>query len=262
MNWLASRVTLRVRTMPDILDLGLVFWTENRKAYAKVALVVLVVPFAICVTMQIFRVPWWKIWMVAVVLGAMVEGAFTSAAGQLLFAETAPTRTLLAPFWRRIVPYLFARLLSALALFASAFFLLPLPFIAPRLLFVPEYSLLEAASPLQCLRRGGRLMKTRMVQAAAMSLLLAAGRFAFVAAGDALGQGLVEFVLQLGRPVGVLFEDGGSTYALLGFFLSIPYVASARFLAYVDSRTRREGWDIQVRFAALQQRASNEEAAA
>jgi hypothetical protein len=84
---------------------------------------------------------------------------------------------------------------------------------------------------------------------------------AFVVAGDLLGQGLVEFVLQLGRPVGSLFHDGGSTYALFGYFLSVPYVSSARFLGYVDSRTRREGWDIQVRFAALAQRAATEEAA-
>ena len=67
--------------------------------------------------------------------------------------------------------------------------------------------------------------------------------------------------MQLGRPVGSLFDNGGSTYALLGYFLSVPYVASARFLGYVDSRTRREGWDIQVRFAALLQRAATEEAA-
>jgi hypothetical protein len=100
------------------------------------------------------------------------------------------------------------------------------------------------------------------MNATALALILGAGRLAFVAAADVLGQSLVEFVLQLGRPMGALFQEGGSTYALAGFFLSIPYVSSTRFLAYVDSRTRREGWDIQVRFAALVRRSSDEEAAA
>jgi len=34
-------------------------------------------------------------------------------------------------------------------------------------------------------------------------------------------------------------------------FLSVPLVATLRFLAYIDNRTRREGWDIQVRFLEL-----------
>lgn len=262
MNWLASRVTLRVRTVSEILDLGFVFWAENRRAYAKVALVVLVVPFAICVTMQFLHLPWWQIWTVAIVLGVVVEGAFTSAAGQLLFADSASPRTLLAPFGRRLVPYLWARLFGTLAVLACAVVVIPLPAMVARALFVSEYCLLEGASPAHCLQRGGRLMKTRTLQASVLAVTLVAGRLGFVAASDALGQSLVEFVFQLGRPMGALFEQGGSTYALAGFFFSIPYLSSTRFLAYVDSRTRREGWDIQVRFAALLQRASSEEAAA
>jgi hypothetical protein len=62
--------------------------------------------------------------------------------------------------------------------------------------------------------------------------------------------------------MGSLYDDGGSTFALAGFFASIPYVASTRFLGYVDRRTRREGWDIQVRFAALAQREGADEVAA
>jgi hypothetical protein len=261
-NWLASRVTLRVRNLSEILDLGLVFSAENREAYARLAAAILVVPFAICVTLQFLDVPWWQIWGIAILLGAIAEGAFTAAAGQLLFAESVRTRTLVAPFGRRFVPYLAARLASALAVIACAPLVIPLPGMVARALFVPEYCLLEAASPIQCLRRGGRLMKTQTAQAAVLALLLVVARVAFITVGDALGQSLVEFVFQLGRPLGSLFHEGGSTYALASFFLSIPYVSSARFLGYVDSRTRREGWDIQVRFAALAQRAASEEAAA
>ena len=64
-------------------------------------------------------------------------------------------------------------------------------------------------------------------------------------------RGLVDSVLQLGRPFGSLFSDGGSVYALVGFFYGIQYAAIARFLKYVDLRTRKEGWDIQIRFLSL-----------
>jgi hypothetical protein len=37
----------------------------------------------------------------------------------------------------------------------------------------------------------------------------------------------------------------------VGFHAAIPYLAVARFLGYVDHRTRGDGWDIQLRFMAL-----------
>jgi hypothetical protein len=261
-NWLASRVTLRVRTVPEILDLGLVFLVENWKPLARIGAAVLVVPFAACVVLQFKHVPWWEIWSLAIVLGAVAGGAFTAAAGQLLFTERLGLREMLAPFGRRLFPFLIARLFAILVLAAVSPFILPLPSVGARTLFFSEYSLLEAASPMQCFRRGGQLTRRQTARAAFLALLLLGASFAFAAFADALGHSLVEFVFQLGRPVGSLFGDGGSTYALAGFFLSIPYVAAARFLAYVDSRTRMEGWDIQVRFASLQQRAASQEAAA
>jgi hypothetical protein len=261
-NWLLSRVTLRVRGMSEIFDLGFVFIAENRKAYLKLALVTLVVPFAVTAALQWKHVGWWQLWGVAIVLGVLVEGAFTTAAGQLLFAESVETRRLLGLFGRRFVSFAAARALSALALTACVPVIIPIPPMAARSLFVNECSLLESASPMQCLRRGGQLMQGQTGSGFLFALVLLATRFAFIVAAEELGQGLVEFVLQLGRPVGSLFEEGGSTFALLGFFASIPYAATARFLGYVDRRTRREGWDIQVRFAALAQREASEEAAA
>ena len=59
-------------------------------------------------------------------------------------------------------------------------------------------------------------------------------------------------MLQLGQPFGSLWPNGGSLYAIFGLFASIPLCATTRFLAYIDARTRRDGWDIQVRFMAIQ----------
>ena len=68
---------------------------------------------------------------------------------------------------------------------------------------------------------------------------------------DLLCNAVVGFVLQLGHPTGELFSDGGSGFAVLGALLAVPLAAAVRFLGYVDLRTRKEGWDIQLRFVAL-----------
>jgi hypothetical protein len=68
---------------------------------------------------------------------------------------------------------------------------------------------------------------------------------------ELLCQGLVSDVLQLGKPFGSLWADRFSPFALAGLMLSYPYAATARFLLYVDARTRSDGWDIQLRFMAI-----------
>jgi hypothetical protein len=70
-------------------------------------------------------------------------------------------------------------------------------------------------------------------------------------AAELAGGTIVEQLFQMGRPFGSLWHDGGSAYAVAGALLAAPLVASARFLAYVDLRTRKEGWDIQLRLMAL-----------
>jgi hypothetical protein len=260
-NWLAARVRLRTRTILEILDLGFVFCAENGKSYVKLALAILLLPFAVCAAARAFGLHWRSTWVLAIALGKLAEGAFTVAAGQLLFADSVATATVLAAFGRLLVPYIATRIWAFLALAACILIVVPFPSMVSRALFVSEYCLLEAASPNQCLKRGARLMRSHTGRAFGLGFSLIVAQAGFVVIAEALGQGLVEFVLQLGRPVGSLFDDGGSPFALAGFFLSLPYFTAARFFAYVDSRTRAEGWDIQVRFAALVQRAAPKAAA-
>ena len=126
-----------------------------------------------------------------------------------------------------------------------------LPFGAARLLFVREAVLLEGARPFESVGRSYRLVKRQLGSCLGMSFATLAVPAAFAVGAELLGDALVRVVLQLGRPFGQLFEQGGSGYALLGFFLAVPVTAAARFLKYIDVRTRKEGWDIQVRFTAL-----------
>ena len=70
----------------------------------------------------------------------------------------------------------------------------------------------------------------------------------------------VSFLLQLGEPLDLLFEERGSWASVAGYVAVAPYIALAKLFDYVDARTRREGWDIQVRFKAIAAKARDERA--
>lgn len=251
MNWLASRVRLRVRTLLEVLDLGFIFVSANHRTYLRLASWLLLPAFALSAAGQALRLPWPLLWLLAIVLGKVVEGAFTIAAGQLLFSENVPPQLVLAAFRKRLFPYCGTCLQSAVLLALTSIVVVPLPFVAAMLLFAGEFCLLEGASPGEGRTRGGRLTKGYTGRAVALAAALALGHVGFVLFAELLGDGLVGTVLQLGRPFGHIYEDGGSSYALAGFFAAIPYLTAIRFIGYIDLRTRQEGWDIQLRFTAL-----------
>ena len=68
--------------------------------------------------------------------------------------------------------------------------------------------------------------------------------------GDVAGRSVVSDVLEFRAPPS-MFEAGGGWLPMLGFWIVVPFVATARFLLYLDFRTRSEGWDVQTRFAAI-----------
>ncbi|HJZ85661.1 MAG TPA: hypothetical protein VKN99_10850 [Polyangia bacterium] len=255
MNILDSRVVLRLRTVPDILDLAFRYVAgPGERVFLRLTAAVLVPCFAVCVALR-YALGWdWVwVWFLAIALGGIAQGAFTVGAGQLLFSDSVRARDVLARFARRLPSYLVALFLTRLAMALGGFLLFVL--LVPAWLraeFVHEASLLEGASPGQAYARSARFIKRQGGPALGLLCSLLLAQFGFVVAAELLGQGLVEFVLQLGQPLGSLWSDGGSVYALAGFFLSVPYVAAARFLKYTDIRTRKEGWDIQLKFTALQ----------
>ena len=113
-------------------------------------------------------------------------------------------------------------------------------------------ALLEQVGPVASVRRSAQLVRNRAGFSMLMLLLVAQGSIVFCA--ELFGQALVDSLLQLGRPFGSLFEAGGTPYAIAGLFASVPFVATARFLQYIDLRTRSDGWDVQVRFLAIGER--------
>jgi hypothetical protein len=254
MNLLAARVVLRPRSLAEVLDLAVPFCLAGKRVMGRLAALVLAPALAVCAGLRWgFGWQWQSVMLVALVLGDVVEGAFTCAAGELLFREPRDTSAaaILARFIRRL-PRAFAALVVCRVLLAVALpLVVTLPMVALRLLFTREVVLLEEAGPFAALGRSHRLVKNHSGKGIGLLTALSVGPALFVVGAEQLGQGAVGTVLQAGAPFGRLFQEGGSLFALAGFFLSVPVLATARFLAYIDLRTRKEGWDIQLRFAAL-----------
>jgi hypothetical protein len=250
------RVVLRPRSVSEVLDLALrVLFGTDPGLYLRLAGWFLLPCLAICLLLRhAAGWEWGPVWAVALVLGSAVQGVFTVAAGRLVFTEHLAPGEVARHCWRRFGAYVGAWLLSRalLALGAAlAMFVIPPLWIWTRLAYVHEASLLEEASPGEAIKRASRFVASRGSSTLLLVSWFVVAHLAVIGMFEAIGNfGLLEFVLQLGRPFGSL-EDGGSPFALAGYFASIPYVATGRFLAYVDQRTRLDGWDIQLRFFAI-----------
>lgn len=254
MNLGASAIVLRPRTLAEVLDLACRLSISLAVGlYARLSAMILLPVFAGCLALRYAAGwPWPFVWAAAVTAGGVAQGIFTVGVGRLLFSEELRAGQALRLFGGRFGSYLVTLGLSRMLLAASCLpFFFGLPFAWPRLFFVHEASLLEGAAPADAIRRSNRFIAGRggSVLGALLSLLLI--QAGFVVTAELLGQGLVRDILQLGEPFGALFTEGGSPYALAGLLLSIPYVSTARFLGYIDARTRSDGWDIQLRFMAI-----------
>lgn len=248
-----ARVVLRPRTQSEIFDLAARFCVGlGGGLYAKLAAWLLLPCLALCAAAWLSTGDWALVWTLAVALAAIVEGAFTVAASRLLFESRPGVGSVLAQFARRLPAYCAALVLLSLLYLVGTMALVLGVMAWFRFLFVPEALLLEGQGPIRSFSRARTLVRRKFGLALGVRLgTLVAQLFAVFAADALLGAGLCEFVLQLGRPLGSLWDDGGSGFALLGLFASVPYAATVRFLTYIDGRTRQDGWDIQIRFAAI-----------
>lgn len=264
MNLDAARVVLRPRSQTEIFDLALRFATAPAaKLYAKLGLITLVPAWGLCLAARwALGWDWVLVWTLALVLATPLQGVFTVAISRMMFADEVEVGEVLGQFVRRLPAYLGALLLTRVmigVMSLAAFLLVPPFWMWGRCAYVHEACLLEQAGPTDAITRAARMIVGNVVSVVGLLLLmtLVAAGIIFVAE-MLLTVGLLEFVLQLGRPFGSLFDVGGSAAALLGLFVAVPYWTTVRFLSYIDLRTRRDGWDIQLRFMAIRARAEAE----
>ncbi len=254
MNVAHARVVLRPRGTGEILDLScLIVGQHALGLYAWLTALVVIPGFGALLALRyVLLIDWWIVWLCAFSLSSLSQGVFTIAAGRWLFAEKLTVREVLAAFASRSLGFTVAWCTRLFMMALSSIGIVLPAAVGSLYLFVPEASLLEMASPLDAIRRSRHFTRHSFGRALGMWAALLVVTLIVTALVHLLCDGLVSDVLQLGHP----FEsigDGGSPYLLLGLLLSAPYVATARFLMYVDGRTRTDGWDIQVRFMAIAQ---------
>jgi hypothetical protein len=259
MNLFSSRLVLRPRQLTEVLDLALPFCLACARPLARMALAVLAPLLVLAGGLRLgLGWAWPAVWAVIIPLAVLGQGAFTVTLGEALFK--APTEIQVAPLlWRflsRLPALVTLQLTRLVVLLACASVLVPVFTEGPRWSFITEATLLERAGPGPAIGRSRALARDRMGFCLGLALALLALPVLTMFLADLMGNSLLGFVLQLGQPLGALDQDGGSALALVGLLLGMPLAACARFLGYIDLRTRKEGWDIQLRFTAWAERAA------
>ncbi len=256
---LQMRVQLRDRALLDVIDLAFRFITTHAWLFAKVALVTLVLPYALCVWIG-SAVHWGVAWLVAVALGSLAQTPFTMLASKLVFQERTTAREAIFATFRVLPRIVLARFFQAVALTASLVMcFVPVFFFGPAFLFLPEIVLLEGVNFSKAASRGWGLAMNQSGDAFGAWFLLTLTTIASVLLlGDVVGRSLMENVFEISPPESI-FTSGGNYLAMFGFWIFVPFCACARFLIYLNLRTKIEGWDIQARFLALTLRARGAE---
>jgi hypothetical protein len=255
-----SRVVLRQRSALDVLDLALRFLIVHAGSYGRVVAVTLV-PAALLSWGLAESAGWLWGWVGTVFLARLVQGPFTVLASRLVFEPEVRIRDVLGASARAVPRLLVIRITEFVLVTAGLFFFfLPGLWIGVSLLFVVEVLVLERAGLAAAISRSFRITKGQSGHiAAALALFVLHVAATFL--GDDVGRFTLGTLLQFHEPP-ALWNEGGSPLALVGFWLFVPYSATARFFMYLDLRTRSEGWDIQTRFAAIVLRAREAERSA
>lgn len=265
-----ARIVLRPRSLDETFDLALAYLRTTALDFVRL-FVVLTAGAAILIVGSSYALDldWGQRVAVALVVVTMMERVVTVFAGRHLFQNEAKTRASLTAVLKR------SPLVLGWALFATGplvitlldteevglivlgiFLLTVWPFILATHLYLGEAAFLEQLNLGRAMKRTRVLVTYRFGRALGMIVSQALVRGLFVVTAMFGTSFLVEFVLQFqGVPEAVTWWA-----AIFGYVLSGPYVALVRLFDYVDARTRREGWDIQVRFNAIAQREREERA--
>lgn len=249
MNIGNANVVLRPRGTLESLDLTLLFLTRlGGRQYLQLSALVLLPALGLCLGLQLaFELAWANVWFIALPLGLWLQGVFTLAAGDLMFDDVLAPRSVLRRFWTRLLAYTWALSSSRLLMALAASTLLLWPWAWMRYTFIPEALLLEGLPVGRAFGRSARLQVGLMSERLGLFLTVLGGFAVSLLGAQVLGQGIVHDTLQLQLPWGDLLQDGGSAYAVVGWFAALPVLSTLRFLRYIDARTRADAWDVQVR---------------
>jgi hypothetical protein len=245
-----ARVALRERSVLDVLDLALRFLAVHARSYARLTAVV-ILPAALLSLGLVRLAGWGWGWVATIAMALIAQAPFTLLAARLVFEPEVRIRDVLGASARVVPRLLMIRIIQLFLIVAGLlFFVFPGLWIGISLLFVVEVAILERAGLGAAISRSFGVVSGQSGRPLVAALALLLLHVSATLLGDDVGRFVVGSLFQFREPP-ALWSAGGSPLALLGFWLFVPYAATARFFAYLDLRTRSEGWDIQTRFLAI-----------
>jgi hypothetical protein len=251
MNVWEARVVVRERSLAEIVDLAVRFsLVLGGGLYLRLGVCLLAPSYLLCWLLLHWHVsPVW-VGTLGIALFSLLQLPFTIAAGRLMFSAEVSLGQVLGSSLRLLYRSILARCLALLLFAGGAAIVIAVPFVIARALFMSEVVLLEGAGALAAYRRATRISAGRVPESFAVWLALLSTSAACVAVCQIFASALAAEGLPI-EALPSVWAGLNWQAGLAGLFLSVPLVASLRFLAYIDNRTRREGWDIQVRFLEL-----------
>lgn len=235
---IGHRVVLRPRSLLESGDLAFAFIRRHWRVYLRLSPWVVGPAMAGWACERIVGLGAVAGWLVALAFAAVGSGVFVRLCGDLMLGDSVDVGALRREFRRALVGWVGTNAFTAVVLFGS--FLLGYPW----LVFVPEGVLLERSTPTNAMKRSVALIKATPGRSTGFFVLSVV--FAVFSTFGTLA--VVSSVVGL---FGFPPSPNASLAGYLGFALSLPYLTTWRFLLYIDCRTRREGWDLQVQMGAL-----------
>ncbi len=257
MSLLSSRIVLRQRNLGEIFDLVLPFMTEHWRFWLRLSLATLLPLFALTLFVVIILMgvlstgytepsddAYWSLLLVPVAF-LFAQDVFVVAASELLFTEDVTVRRVLRRYARHCVRGTFSGSVLALWNMLTLSFLVGV-YYAPTRAFVREAALLEGASLGAAFKRSAAL--THELIGHALGYWLVAWLIPFVTAAFVwlIGTSLCDNLLMIKAS-----DQAHAFFVVAGIMVAVVPAAIARFFMYVDLRTRKEGWDLQLRLQAL-----------
>ncbi len=257
------RIVVRPRTLDETIDLALAYVRVGQRDFIPLFLWLTGLGLAVCGGLDLaLGLSEYQTWIAVLIVGAIFERVVTAFGGRHLFGEKIPLRQAAVQAAR----YLPATIMFVIGLNLPWILLLYAveedlssvvavvvvaglcwPFVVAAHLHLREVLILEHLPLYRSLPRARGLIRHRFERGLGLLAISLVVRVIVVFVAYSWIRFATEFLLQFSQVPEVLISWSG----MAGWLVAGQVLALARLFDYVDARTRREGWDIQIRFDAI-----------
>jgi len=253
-----ASIVLRHRPALEVVDLTLRFIRSVApKQILRLGSIVLLPLWAGLIAVREAGVPWALVWCIGIAIVRVAEIPFTVLYGHLLFEHDVSLKVVFRESTSVLMRTLIGLAVYGTLMMLSVVLIFGPLFVGANYFFLPEVLILEKAGPFRAFRRSHQFLVGRSGTGMEGLMFRTGLMLAFIVLAETLGQSLVRDIFAVHAELDALWEQGGSALALFGLMAFVPYGAAHRFLAYINERTRQDGWDIQVAFLSLATRGTS-----